>query len=187
MDGDNSEFGGYMKVIFLDFDGVWVNTLGTQLSRTIVDAQAVELISRIVSEQQVKIVVSSTWRLDEDRLRLHTYLNLGGFGDSAALHDDFKTLRVRSGFRGDEIDEWLSRHPEVTRYAIIDDDSDFHEHHLNHFVHVDYRVGFSAVDYMKTLTALDHNKDLDMIRPFGPRDFTKTLETYRDLYDSKNI
>lgn len=173
-----------MKAIFLDFDGVWVNTLGTQLSKSIVDSQAVELISRIVREQQAKIVVSSTWRLGEDCLRLNTYLTLGGFSGSA-LHADFKTLRARSSFRGDEIDEWLSRHPEVTQYAIIDDDADFHEHHLNHFVHVDYRVGFSAIDYMKTIAVLDHNKDLDMIRPFGPRDFTKTLETYRDLYDSK--
>ena len=29
--------------------------------------------------------------------------------------------------RGDEINAWLSEHPEVTKYAILDDESDFYD------------------------------------------------------------
>ena len=33
----------------------------------------------------------------------------------------------KNGFRGDETKEWLANHPQVERYAILDDGSDFHE------------------------------------------------------------
>lgn len=29
--------------------------------------------------------------------------------------------------RGDEINDWLAKHPEVDKYAILDDDSDFYD------------------------------------------------------------
>lgn len=31
-----------------------------------------------------------------------------------------------SGIRGDEVNAWLAKHPEVEKYAILDDDSDFY-------------------------------------------------------------
>jgi hypothetical protein len=38
--------------------------------------------------------------------------------------------------RGQQIQAWLEKHPEVTRYAIIDDNSDMTEEQLeHHFVH----------------------------------------------------
>ena len=42
-----------------------------------------------------------------------------------------KTGYSNNGFRGDEIKEWLNRHPEVTQYAILEDDEDFYpDQHL---------------------------------------------------------
>jgi hypothetical protein len=37
------------------------------------------------------------------------------------------TPNLPGGFRGDEVQAWLDEHPEVMRYAIVDDDVDFHE------------------------------------------------------------
>ena len=35
---------------------------------------------------------------------------------------------------GKEIDDWLSKHPYVTRYVILDDDTDMEEHQLPFFI-----------------------------------------------------
>ena len=38
------------------------------------------------------------------------------------LHDDWRTKDERGlETRGEEIDEWLSRHPEVTKFVVVDD------------------------------------------------------------------
>lgn len=55
------------------------------------------------------------------------------------IHEDWRTKDLHrfdlDKVRGDEIAEWLSRHPEVTKYAIIDDDSDMLPEQMPHFVH----------------------------------------------------
>lgn len=46
--------------------------------------------------------------------------------------------------RGKEIDEWLSKHPEVTKYVILDDDTDMEEHQLPFFIKTDpYKDGLN--------------------------------------------
>lgn len=62
------------------------------------------------------------WRLDHDGAAFLTILNRNGF--TGTIHDDWRTKHF-GRMRGEEILEWLSRHPEVTRHVILDDDSDF--------------------------------------------------------------
>lgn len=108
-----------MKVIFSDIDGVY-NTpserkdhSGSKLS---VEIDHIMAVKRTALRHGAKIVISSSWRIthpDEAKAL--------GF----PLHHDWRTIGRLDQNRGLEVQEWLSRHPEVTQYAIIDDHNDF--------------------------------------------------------------
>jgi hypothetical protein len=114
------------RVLFLDFDGV-ILTLRTTLAhgrgwnRAQCDMVLVTAIRR-VCETGVRIVVSSTWRtlgtMAMDKLR--------ECGLADHVHEDWRTKELAApelhGDRPLELREWLSRHPEVTDYRILDDD-----------------------------------------------------------------
>lgn len=104
-----------MNICFLDFDGVFVNTVGTMTMKTTVDARCAALLNKVLSENDFKIVVSSTWRLGESFLTLSTYLKLAGI--RVSLHKDFKTCEIYSE-RGLQIQKWLDAHPEIENYVI---------------------------------------------------------------------
>jgi len=69
---------------------------------------------------------------------------------------------VLEGIRGNEVKEWLDRHPEVDKYVILDDDSDFLEDQKPFFVQTNSDDGFSANNYMaaeKILKEKDEEKE----------------------------
>ena len=113
-------------VVFLDFDGV-ILTLrtclaeGTSWSRAKPDPVLTGVLRRICTVG-VKIVVSSAWR-DAEKI---TKDKLAEGGLIEHLHADWKTKELRSrqaySDRPEEVAEWLSRHPEITSYRILDDD-----------------------------------------------------------------
>ena len=45
--------------------------------------------------------------------------------------------------RGDEIQEWLDEHPEVEKYAIIDDDDDMLPEQEENFFQTDFQTGLT--------------------------------------------
>lgn len=105
-----------MKIIFLDIDGV-VNCSSTaQRHRGAIgiDPYMAFLVARIAERTNAEIVLSSTWRLWPDS-REEVTQQVGRFIDV--------TPKLQTG-RGAEIQAWLDGHPEVTRYAILDDDTD---------------------------------------------------------------
>lgn len=120
-----------MKVLFLDIDGVLNSRAYVYRMRAKdkkyrlwldVDPIAVELLRRIIKETDCKVVLSSTWRLYKDsrdmvRDKVVRYIDC-----TADLQRGSKRGIVP---RGEEVDLWLKQHPEVTHYAILDDDSDF--------------------------------------------------------------
>jgi hypothetical protein len=100
------------KIIFIDIDGV-LNREDTIYIAEI-DPDLVAILKKIVSKTKAKIVLSSTWRLSEiSRNKVKEYI---------------KFIDVTPDFglkpRGEEIASWLNKHPEVEKYAILDDDSD---------------------------------------------------------------
>ena len=181
-----SEYDGPEKhrVAFLDFDGVFTLTYGRAVKTdNYVKSLAVAFLDSALTELGIKIVVSSSWRIGEDRLRLSTYLDLAGF--TAHLHEDYKT-KSNDGFRGNDVREWLSRHPEVTEWVIIDDETDFHEDQLDRLVHVDMAEGFGARDYVRLKSVFGEVNDPNLLRPFKTRGIGRDLPTYYDQYLLEN-
>lgn len=107
-----------MKVLFLDIDGVvnsrrsWVRQ--GQLSG--IDPELADQVRRIIAETGCEVVLSSTWRCWPDSLARVR---------AGVTPDLYGTTPVLDGYRGQEVKQWLADHPEVTRYAILDDNTDF--------------------------------------------------------------
>lgn len=111
-----------MKILFLDIDGV-VNCRTTKERHGPfigIDPKLANIIRRIISETNCKVVLSSTWRLNEDS-RNEVRNKVCQFVD--------QTINSRYGQRGDEIIEWLNRNGIFTYndYAILDDNNDFYD------------------------------------------------------------
>lgn len=108
-----------MKVLFLDIDGV-CNTRETKArfeGCIGIDKHMARRVRQIVQDTGCQVVLSSTWR-NSPTSQKHVREMVVDFMDI--------TPSIRTGFRGDEINLWLADHPEVTKYAILDDESDFH-------------------------------------------------------------
>ena len=110
---------------------------------------AVARLNRLVAETEAKIVVSSSWRKLLDPPELHRVLEMHGLvaeiiGETPDGPSDPEMLatfgHIGRIFRGHEIDLWLKRHPEVTRFVILDDSSDM-EMHKNRLVQTDCEEG----------------------------------------------
>ena len=94
----------------------------------------------------VKFVLSSTWRL-----------GYNGGAESGLIFSRFPDIQERfidrtkrlfddkgqTRQRGDEILEWIERHPEVESFAVIDDDGDMDAVRKN-FIHVDSMTGLTV-------------------------------------------
>lgn len=109
-----------MKVLFLDIDGVLNNQWTTERFRGYIgiDPKLAEKVQRIVKETGCSIVLSSTWRLDKE-FRDEVRRVVGDFIDTTP---DFYGKP-----RGEEISDWVSKHSDISRYAILDDWADFDE------------------------------------------------------------
>jgi len=75
---------------------------------------------------EVGIVISSTWRLFDRLAELKAYFEEAGINPER-IWDVTPDLRRDEGWirhypgRNEEIEAWLSQHPQVSRIAIIDD------------------------------------------------------------------
>ena len=102
-----------VKVLFLDIDGV-VNNKRTKenfKSFMAIDPAMAALVQRIVWNTGCEIVLSSSWRLfqngrDEIERKICKFADI-----TPILHAP----------RGYEIKVWLTRHPEIEHYAILND------------------------------------------------------------------
>lgn len=140
-----------IKVIFLDYDGV-INkidpegkyhtpTLMVGDIMTMADPELVYTLNLLVDRTGAEIVLSSSWRHHPE------------WRESLAASGVIKPLldrtprRLPEGMvdtmRGDQIAYWLSQHPEVEKYAIIDDDSDMLESQKENFFQTDVKEGLT--------------------------------------------
>lgn len=166
-----------MKVLFLDFDGVlnshqsatfwhnkrdqskwenemyrdWPGTLKEYIAQEfcpIAMSNVEELIRRV---PDLKIVVSSTWRLGETVETLKKILH-----PSKIIGDAIIGVTPRFGGepRGAEIQDWLTRHPEVTKFVIVDDNDDM-IHLKPNLVNTHEWHGFTFADMRKAEDMLE--------------------------------
>jgi hypothetical protein len=106
-----------MKVLFTDIDGV-LNCPKTPNPRKlpyVIDPSLLARYQSVVEATGAKVVISSTWRYDPAGLFSARHWGL--------LFDDV-VPDMPGRPRRDEILSWLSAHPEITRYAVLDDDND---------------------------------------------------------------
>src|SRR3977135_1046479 len=104
-----------MKVIFLDIDGV-LNCAKTPNPRKvpyIVDRRLLRRLERLVARTKAKVVLSSTWRYDPAGLFSPKH---GGIPFIGVIPDMPKKPRRN------EVLAWLKDHPNVDRFAVIDDE-----------------------------------------------------------------
>ena len=134
-------------VLFLDIDGVLNHRACFIPSRggSPLCPEAIRRLRGVVSVTGCKVVLSSTWRMlgaHVDKLK-----EAGGF---PSPHDDWRTSELNGrnpggsiiiSKRGEEIAEWLDRHPEVERYAIVDDENDMLQEQLPFFVQTTFDTG----------------------------------------------
>jgi hypothetical protein len=105
-----------MRVLFLDFDGVLHPASGvvSSLTRWCWLPVLAQLLAR---QDDVRIVVHSSWRDDHDIDQLRELLSNVGERVIGA---------TPQGGRLESIERWLEAHPDVSSYRILDDDeSDF--------------------------------------------------------------
>lgn len=126
-----------MKILFLDIDGV-VNCATTpQRHRGFIgiDPYMAHLVRMIVEQTDCQVVLSSSWRHFPD-------------GRSEVERQVCPILDITptssSGFRGDEIRAWLNGHPEVERYAIVDDDEDMLPGQMGCLFKTNWKEGITA-------------------------------------------
>ena len=132
------------------------------------DPIAVAWLNRLTLLTSAKIVVHSSWRnqFSGEEIRAHL-LSQGVTGES--LHDDLCCPGGPMSNKANDIEMWLSEHPEVSRWVCIDDDKAV-GHGLKKlgliparrntvpkaagcFIEVDPAIGFGPRDYR---TALEH-------------------------------
>lgn len=111
-----------MKVLFLDMDGV-VNCATTQQRHRGfigIDPYLAFLVGKIQLDTGCSVVISSSWRLMPDD-------SLDEIRKQVVDFIDVTPNNLGQTDRGCEVNAWLELHPEVTRHAILDDNTDFHK------------------------------------------------------------
>lgn len=151
-----------MKVLFLDFDGV-LNNMGP--SAVYVNApdwakkrhpfiwirdDLCKLLHEGL-EKDIKIVISSTWRIEYHIKELQRILNDASPGLGEKIIDKTPVLCMD---RGHEIKDWVQLFkPE--KYVILDDNDDMLPEQLPFFVQTDEKTGLTKED-IKRINDLFH-------------------------------
>lgn len=114
--------------IFLDIDGVLNDVSTTEKAPsgyTGIDDSKIELLTLLVDAFNAKIILTSDWKrgwepdyndCDDDMKYIINKLKLYGL----TIYDKTKEKRG-SYYRGEGINTWLSEHPNVGKYIILDD------------------------------------------------------------------
>jgi len=142
-----------MKIIFLDMDGViCVPRYNVAINRIheldVLEPAGVGFLNRLLEvDPTIEFVISSTWRKVYTHERLLKHLQDAGF--TGKFHVDWRTGQHPKGHRGLEIQEWLTNHPEITDYLIIDDEvSDIYPYvNKKYVVHTDTYNGISIKNF----------------------------------------
>lgn len=128
-----------MDVIFLDIDGVVNNEETAKNNRGMlgIDPYLAFLVGRIsLALPDVKFVLSSSWRcFPKGREQVEEQV--------VPILGVTPILDIYGKVRGDEIKAWLDSHPEVERYAILDDYDDMLPEQLPNLFRTTWQTGIT--------------------------------------------
>lgn len=137
----------FENVLFLDIDGVVNNKFTQQRHRGFIgiDPYLAFLVGRIVDRTGVGVVLSSSWRHTEDgreevRKQVCKFFDVTPSISNPELIEPGTVSYVKRGY---QIQAWLRKHPEVKRYAILDDDSDMLDEQMPNFFKTSWAVGIT--------------------------------------------
>lgn len=168
-----------MRVVFLDIDGVLNHQIffkkrydereherkiikeGGRLTEKshlefyaeMLDVESIEILNSILDKvEDVKFVISSTWRMGETIESLTNILSIKGFkGEIIGM----TPIGCKCCVRGNEIQEWVSKNmDEEDAYVIFDDDSDMLWWQRNNFIHIDGYAGITPNSVYKAVRIL---------------------------------
>jgi len=108
-----------MKVLFLDIDGVMNNFTSRNFKDNFSISAIQALSSLLAREPDLKIVISSAWRIWGALYMKKVFIKNGL--DETRIID---CTGQENGKRGYQIQCWLDRNPGVTSMVILDDESD---------------------------------------------------------------
>jgi hypothetical protein len=152
-----------MKILFLDVDGVLNCSTTFQRRHNLwkatgqpikaeefawplghLDEELIPRLNTIIEQTGCKIVVSSSWRISEEFPYFGGWLVRKGFKYPDSIIGRTGTMTQLINCRGEEIKAWLVQHPEVTHYAILDDDvEDITPVHPNNTVQTSGKEGLT--------------------------------------------
>lgn len=147
-----------MKILFLDVDGVlnseqtFFRTKGERDDGWLIDPYMALLVARIVEATGCEIVMSSSWRHHPEGVKrvekrvwkiLDTTPSIPTSREEREECDRKGLSHASLCERGKEIQAWLDKHPEVTKYAILDDDSDMLPEQKPSFFKTQWKVGLT--------------------------------------------
>ena len=159
----------FMKVIFLDIDGVLNSQrLVEKKSNEKIDITAVKLLKNLIDKSGAVVVMSSGRRLwfddnmtTEDVEAKYLYDILCQYGiDIYGKTPDFSTDKIRtkrtfSDVKAKEILAWLERHCEVDKYVILDD-LDLKNDRINaNLIQIDGKIGITEDDVKRAMNILN--------------------------------
>ena len=138
------------KIIFLDIDGVLndgFTILGT--GKDFPTKDHLDCLKQIVDATNAEIVLSSSWRYyPEYKNDVKNALR------NVQLQFIYVTKELPKG-RDAEVREWLSRHPEVENYLILDDLNEFSDELKEHQVLTAFATGLLPEHVKKAIDILN--------------------------------
>lgn len=139
-----------MKIIFLDVDGVLNHRgsfeKGMPSGSKRIAPECVAVLNSIIDRTGASIVVSSTWRHDDnifDILR-----DAGVRGEFIGKTPEFNRRKIKPGelykptLRGEEIQQWITDAEFDGPFVIVDDDNDM-AHLLSKLVRTNFDAGLT--------------------------------------------
>lgn len=141
------------KVVFLDIDGVLNEHEWMKNKTPWLDEGKLELLSSVLQKTNAKVVLSSNWREVWDEPMFLENQNTGIY----AGHRLFEKYKIEVvgctrafGKRGEEILEYVESHPEIKKYAAIDD----MDIGIRNLVKTDGSIGLTRKDAEEVLRIL---------------------------------
>lgn len=147
-----------MKVIFLDINGVLASTRSniayggepmpedsTTWNRF--DRCAVDLLRAAIGATGAVVVLSSNWRHTVNIPTLEYALGV-------RIVDVTRPGISPEEARGEQIQEWLNAHPEVSHYAILDDEENMLSNQMDRLCRTSKRNGFLLGHYDELMELL---------------------------------